>query len=48
MKKTDLLCYETPLLEVEEAAVEQGFAGSQFAVSQNDPTYNGFEPEEKW
>ena len=43
MKKTDLLYYETPLLEVVEAAAEQGFA-----VSQNDPIYNGFESEEEW
>jgi hypothetical protein len=43
MKTTDLLYYETPLLEVVEAEAEQGFA-----VSQNDPIYNGFESEEEW
>ena len=42
MKTTDLLYYETPLLEVVEAEAEQGFAVS------NDPFYDGFESEEEW
>lgn len=43
MKTTDLLYYETPLLEVVDAYVEQGFA-----VSKKDPNYDGFESEEEW
>ena len=43
MKTTDLLYYETPLLEVVEVDVEQGFA-----VSKNDPSYDGFDSEEEW
>ena len=43
MKTTDLLYYETPLLEVVEVNVEQGFE-----VSETNPSYDGFELEEEW
>lgn len=48
MKKTDLLYYETPLLEVVETDVEQGFAGSENDLNYGGPFYDGFESEEKW
>lgn len=48
MKKTDLLCYETPLLEVVGVEAEQGFAVSESDPNYGDPSYGGFEPEEKW
>lgn len=48
MKKTDLLYYETPLLEVVEVDVEQGFAVSGNAPSYGDPSYDGFDSEEEW
>ena len=48
MKKRDLLYYETPLLEVVEVNVEQGFAVSENGPSYSDPVYNGFESEDKW
>ena len=48
MKTTDLLYYETPLLEVVETDVEQGFAVSENDPSYGDPVYDGFESEEKW
>lgn len=48
MKTTDLLYYETPLLEVVETDVEQGFAVSGNAPSYGGPSYNGFESEEEW
>ena len=48
MKKRDLLYYETPLLEVVEVNVEQGFAVSENDPSYGDPFYDGFESEEEW
>lgn len=48
MKKTDLLYYEIPLLEVVEAEAEQGFAVSENDPNYGEPSYGGFEPEEKW
>jgi hypothetical protein len=48
MKKTDLLYYETPLLEVVEVDVEQGFAASDNDPSYGDPVYGGFDSEEEW
>lgn len=48
MKKTDLLYYETPLLEVVEANVEQGFTVSGNEPNYGDPTYTGFGEEEVW
>lgn len=47
MKKTDLLYYEAPLLEVVEAAVEHGFAVSGNVPNYGDPTYAGFASEEE-
>jgi hypothetical protein len=48
MKTTDLLYYETPLLEVVEVDVEQGFAVSENDPSYGDPFYDGFDSEEEW
>ena len=48
MKTTDLLYYETPLLEVVETDVEQGFAVSENDPNYGDPFYDGFESEEEW
>lgn len=48
MKTTDLLYYETPLLEVVEVDVEQGFAVSENDPNYGDPVYDGFESEEEW
>lgn len=48
MKTTDLLYYETPLLEVVEVAVEQGFEVSENDPNYGDPFYDGFGSEEEW
>lgn len=48
MKTTDLLHYETPLLEVVEVDVEHGFAVSESDPNYGDPVYDGFESEEEW
>ena len=48
MKTTNLLHYETPLLEVVEVDVEQGFAVSENNPNYGDPFYDGFGSEEEW
>jgi hypothetical protein len=48
MKKTNLLYYEAPIVEVVEVDVEQGFSVSDNAPNFDDPFYFGFESEEEW
>ena len=48
MKKTDLLYYEAPIVEVVEVDVEQGFSVSDNDPNFGDPFYHGFELEEEW